>query len=240
LRRDPLAPGPVLDNPAWHALVGPHATVAERVGGAARYPVDVSPFGALADGAGEDAWNDAARLPGAHDLVLVQPPSPPPPGWEILGKAPGIQMVAPDLAGAPDDEAVVLGGGDVADMLALIERTKPGPFRPRTIELGTYLGVRRDGVLVAMAGERLRLPGWTEVSAVCTDAHLRGTGMATRLVLAVVAGIRARGDRALLHVASNNTNAIRLYRQLGFVDRLELDFMIVRAPQSGAAGGPRS
>jgi predicted GNAT family acetyltransferase len=115
-------------------------------------------------------------------------------------------------------------------MLELIARTRPGPFLPRTIELGDYLGIRRDGALVAMAGERLRLPGWTEVSAVCTDETVRGGGLASRLVRAVVAAIRDRGDEALLHVASTNANAIRLYRTLGFVERREIDFVVVKAP----------
>jgi predicted GNAT family acetyltransferase len=85
-------------------------------------------------------------------------------------------------------------------------------------------------VLVAMAGERMRPSGWTEVSAVCTDESVRGEGLATRLIRAVVAGIRDRGDEALLHVASANSTAIRLYRSLGFVERREIDFMVVRAP----------
>jgi ribosomal protein S18 acetylase RimI-like enzyme len=203
-----------LDNPVWSALTGPHAGVAEREGRAARYPPDVSPFAALA----------------ADAMVLVAPQQPPPPTWEIRAHVPGIQMLAEDLVSAPDPEAVALGRGDLPDMLELIARTRPGPFLPRTIELGDYLGIRRDGALVAMAGERLRLPGWTEVSAVCTDETVRGGGLASRLVRAVVAAIRDRGDEALLHVASTNANAIRLYRTLGFVERREIDFVVVKAP----------
>jgi ribosomal protein S18 acetylase RimI-like enzyme len=219
-----------LDNPVWSALTGPHAGVAEREGRAARYPPDVSPFAALADDPDEAAWVDAARLPGADAMVLVAPQQPPPPTWEIRAHVPGIQMLAEDLVSAPDPEAVALGRGDLPDMLELIARTRPGPFLPRTIELGDYLGIRRDGALVAMAGERLRLPGWTEVSAVCTDETVRGGGLASRLVRAVVAAIRDRGDEALLHVASTNANAIRLYRTLGFVERREIDFVVVKAP----------
>lgn len=224
----------VLDNPAWSALTGPHAGVAERQGRAARYPLEISPFAALADDPDDAAWMDATRLPGSEAMVLVAPQLPPPPNWTIRAIVPGIQMLAQDLEAAPDPAAVRLGPGDVPDMLELIGKTRPGPFLARTIELGSYLGVRRDGSLVAMAGERLRLPGWTEVSAVCTDETVRGSGLASRLVRAVVAGIRDRGDQALLHVASTNTSAIRLYRTLGFVERREIDFVVVRAPGSDA------
>ena len=221
-----------LDNPVWSALTGPQAGVAHREGRAVRYPLDVSPFAALADDPDEAAWIDAARLPGADSLVLVAPQQPPPKGWEVRMSVPGIQMLAESVEAEPDGEAVALGPGDVPDMLELVEKTRPGPFLPRTIELGDYLGIRRDGTLVAMAGQRLRLPGWTEVSAVCTDETVRGAGLASRLVRAVVAAVRDRGDEAMLHVASTNTGAIRLYRTLGFVERREIDFMLVGAPAS--------
>ena len=134
------------------------------------------------------------------------------------------------LAAAPDEEAVRLGPADVPEMLALVERTQPGPFLPRTVEMGTYLGIRRDGALVAMAGERLRPPGWTEISAVCTDPAFRGAGLATRLVLAVAHGIRERGETPFLHTAAANTTATRLYESLGFRLRRTTRFMAARVP----------
>jgi GNAT superfamily N-acetyltransferase len=220
----------VLDNPVWSALTGPQSAVALGEGRAVRYPLEVSPFAALDDHPDEAAWTDAARLPGADAFVLVAPQLPPPEDWEIRMSVPGIQMLAQSVEAETDREAVPLGPSDVPDMLGLVAKTRPGPFLPRTIELGDYIGIRRDGTLVAMAGERLRLPGWTEVSAVCTDETVRGAGLASRLVRAVVAAIRDRGDEALLHVASTNTSAIRLYRALGFVERREIDFVLVSAP----------
>ena len=115
-------------------------------------------------------------------------------------------------------------------MLDLVARTEPGPFAPRTIELGTYLGIRRDGALVAMAGERLRVPGLTEISAVCTDPGHRGQGLASRLIRAVAAGIRRRGETPFLHVAGSNINAIRLYESTGFKVRTAITFAAVRTP----------
>jgi len=119
---------------------------------------------------------------------------------------------------------VRLGAADVPDMLTLAARTRPGPLWPRTYELGTYLGIRERGVLVAMAGERLRAPGWTEISAVCTAPEARGGGHASTLVRALMAGIRARGERPFLHVASGNASAAALYRRLGFVARADVTF----------------
>jgi predicted GNAT family acetyltransferase len=114
---------------------------------------------------------------------------------------------------------VLLGRDDVPETVDLVNRNEPGPFLPRTIELGSYLGFRRDGRLVAMAGERLRPPGFTEISAVCTDDDWRGHGFASRLIRAVAHGIVARGEVPMLHAAATNETAVRLYERLGFTVR---------------------
>ena len=220
-----------LDNPTWASLTGPHARFAERRGRAVRYPEDVAPFLGLPDAPDEQDWLDVAELagPGAV-VVLAATAARPPSGWEVLDALPGVQLVAESVAAAPDPEAVRLGLADVPEMLDLVERTKPGPFRKRTAELGTYLGIRRGGALVAMAGERLHPPGHTEISAVCTDPAYRGQGLATRLVHAVAAGIVERGETPMMHAAASNTSAIRLYLSLGFVLRQRPDFVAVRVP----------
>jgi ribosomal protein S18 acetylase RimI-like enzyme len=220
-----------LDNPAWSSLTGPHAHFAERRGNVLRYPVDVSPFVALPLEPDAADWNDIAALAGPGTLVpLAGVAVPPPDGWEVVMRLAGVQLVDDGIAAAPDDEAVRLEEKDVPEMLDLVERTKPGPFLPRTVELGTYLGIRRDGALVAMAGERLHPPGWTEISAICTDQAFRGQGLATRLVHAVAAGIRERGETPFLHAAADNTNAIRLYESLGFRLRRSATFLAARVP----------
>jgi len=116
-------------------------------------------------------------------------------------------------------------------MTALVKRTKPGPWRPRTIEMGRYVGIRIDGELVAMAGERLRPAGWVEVSAVCTDERFRGRGLGSRLIRAVGAGIVERGELPMLHASAENVSAIRLYESMGFVFRRNREFLRVRAPR---------
>ncbi|GES08712.1 hypothetical protein Amac_023080 [Acrocarpospora macrocephala] len=196
-----------------------------------RYPLDVSPFLALPDRPSSSDWDDVAKLAGRGGTVAVAGLAVvPPEGWEVVFNMAGVQMTGEDVTGAPDDEAVQLGPEDVPEMMDLVERTQPGPFLPRTIELGSYLGIRRGGALVAMAGERLRPPGWTEISAVCTDEAFRGRGLAGRLVLAVAAGVRERGDLPFLHTVADNVGAIRLYRSLGFRLRRTTTFQLLRVP----------
>jgi len=229
--RDP-AVDEALDNPVWAALTGPQAHLGIRRGSAARYDTALSRFAGLGD-ADPGAWTDAARLADGRRIVVIAPLSEPPEDWRVDESLQAVQMVAPALDGQPDPEAVPLGPPEAEEMLALVRRTRPGPFLARTVEFGGYLGVRREGALVAMAGERMRVPGWTEVSAVCTDESVRGAGLASRLVRAVVSNIVERGDRAMLHVASTNESAIRLYKALGFLERRVIDIVVASPP------GPR-
>jgi len=220
-----------LDNPVLTSLTGPHARFAEGHGRALRYPAEVAPFVALPDEPDAATWRDLAELAGSGAQVTVTAGTVTPPAdWHVDLDIPGVQLVDNGIAAAPFEEAVLLGPSDVPEMIDLVERTRPGPFLSRTIELGTYLGVRRDGALVAMAGERLRPPGWTEISAVCTDPAFQGQGLATRLVLAVAAGIRDRGEIPFLHTAAENSGAIRLYESLGFVVHRKPVFLVTRVP----------
>ncbi|CAM5663885.1 hypothetical protein SAVIM338S_06847 [Streptomyces avidinii] len=232
----PVPGGHVLDNPVWAALSGPHARFAVTAAGgtaprAAHYPADVAPFAAVADPADPRSWEDLAALAGPGAVTGVSGALTVPEGWETVASIPGVQLVDTSLRAEADPEAVRLGPADVPEILELIALARPGPFLPRTVELGTYLGIRREGRLVAMAGERLRPPGWTEISAVCTHPEHRGGGLATRLVRAVAAGIRDRGDVPFLHTTEANASAIRLYESLGFTLRRRTSFTAVRVPQ---------
>jgi ribosomal protein S18 acetylase RimI-like enzyme len=220
-----------LDHAVWASLTGQHAHFAQAHGRAVRYPVDVAPFGAISPDADQSVWGDLSALVGPGATVPVMACDVPlAEDWKVVDVVDCVQMVDVDLE-AEDHPAVVrLGAGDVDEMLGLVKRTQPGPFLPRTIELGTYLGIRRSGALVAMAGQRLHPPGWTEVSAVCTDAAYRGHGLATLLTRAVAADMRARGEKPFLHAAESNTNAIRLYESLGFAMRRRVRIDILRAP----------
>lgn len=230
-----------LDNPVWSSLAGPHARFAQRRGNALRYPADVSPFAALPEQPDAADWADLAALAGPGAVVaLVGMRLSPPAGWTIRPVGEGVQLVDVFAEAAADAEAVRLGPADVAEMLDLAAQTRPGPFLPRTGELGVYLGIRRGGALVAMAGERLHPPGWSEISAVCTDDRWRGRGFASRLVRMLVAAIRARGETPFLHALSSNTSAIGLYEALGFRLRRTMMFSAVWVPddESAARGHP--
>jgi ribosomal protein S18 acetylase RimI-like enzyme len=224
----------VLDNPGWHALTGAHASLGERVGSAARYEPDVAAFCALADDATAAAWDNLRELVGGGGpAVLARNGLDVPEGWAVDFTIPCRQMVLPDGAGhdggSPREPLLVLDPNDVPEMLALVERTRPGPFARRTIELGSYLGVRDNGTLVAMAGERMHPPGYTEISAVCTDADQRGRGLASHLVRTLVRSIRSRGETPFLHLTMENETAHRLYDALGFETRATFDVVALRA-----------
>ncbi|BAJ27717.1 MULTISPECIES: GNAT family N-acetyltransferase [Kitasatospora] len=234
----------VLDDPVGASLAGAHAHLARRRGRAVRYDPEVAGFSSVGVRPGAGAWDDLAGLLGAGEFAdLFSCPALPPADWGPEFVLAGHQLVRvrevrPALPAGL--RVVELGAADVPEMLALVERTRPGPFRPRTRELGTYLGVRDGdgdgddgdggGALLAMAGERLRPPGFTEVSAVCTAPEARGRGLAAHLVGELAARIGARGERPFLHVAAANTGALALYERLGFVRRADVVFRGFRVP----------
>ena len=186
----------VLDNVVFTSLTGPHDRLAQRHGRAVRYPADVSGFAALPDQPRQQDWNDLAQLANTAGGVAVAGLGVEvPEGWNTLLRLIVIQMIDDGVDARPDAEVVRLTNDDVPEMLDLVAQTQPGPFAPRTIELGTYLGFRSAGHLIAMAGERFHPNGWTEISAVCTAPEARGRGLATRLVHAVAYEIRQRVRR---------------------------------------------
>jgi ribosomal protein S18 acetylase RimI-like enzyme len=233
----------VLDNAGWHSLLGPHADVAEGDGLARRYRPAVSVFHATAD-RDASSWADLVPLASSEGTVVLFRTGDitPPPGWTQLFAGDGHQMVltgplatTPRLpATDPDTGEVVtmrpLGDDDVADMVALVALTEPGPFRERTIELGGYVGIFHGDRLVAMAGQRLAPPGFREVSAVCTHPDARRRGYASIVTAAVARQILARGETPFLHVAVTNTPAIPVYEQLGFTRRAIARFGAYRVP----------
>lgn len=204
-----------LDNAVLHSLLGRHEDVALRDGRAARFDPEVGPFMAVPDDAEDADWQALARLTRGVPGLLFRPAADLPADWEVLHQIEGFQMVGLQTRAWTADDVSVLGPTDVAEMRALAALTDPGPFFARTAETGTYLGIRKEGRLVAMAGERLQTDHWVEVSAVCTHPDWRGRGYATTLVAALGDHIRQRGKELFLHVVGENASALRLYEELG-------------------------
>jgi len=218
-----------LDRPVWASLTTSHAPLAEGDERARRFMRDVNLFASARDD-GADALHALAALvrPGERIYILQVPAIVVPPGLLRAKAAGGVQMVATrPLTDELGDEAALLTDADAPEMLALATLTQPGPFLTRTHHMGRFLGIRRHGRLVAMAGERMRFPGYTEVSGVCTHPDFRGHGFARRLSTAVVAAVQGRGERAFLHAWSTNAPAITLYRSLGFELRAEVNVAVL-------------
>ena len=220
-----------LDNPFWTCLATRHAHLAQGDDLARRYPPQISVLAAVS---GTSPAHVAAltALAGTGDdvaLVGTHVPELPAP-WESLYASELTQMLRPECSPLPEGEADVatLGPADVPEMQALVELTHPGPFRARTIELGTYIGIRDRGRLVAMAGERTWIGNFREVSAVCTHPEAQGRGYARMLIARVVNGMLRAGQTPFLHVESRNDVAIAVYRRLGFVRRTALPLLYAR------------
>jgi ribosomal protein S18 acetylase RimI-like enzyme len=219
-----------LDNPIWEALNTSHARFAESAGSARRFSPDVSLLAGFQE-ASQDGFDSLAALVPRGDSagVFLEAPGAPVAGWNVILQAPLLQMVHTNGAiPARARDFVELGEAHVPEMIALAQLTKPGPFGLRTRELGTYIGVRGNGKLIAMAGERLRVPGFTEISAVCTHPEYLGRGLARALMAALADRIRSRGEVPFLHVRPDNTRAAELYERIGFTKRLLFQYTVFR------------
>jgi ribosomal protein S18 acetylase RimI-like enzyme len=219
----------LLDNPVWHALATIQAGFAQGDQAAKRFLPSVSPLSGLRESSAA-AFDSLARLFSNGETVgLIEAgPITFPSGWSVLREGLLAQMVCSEPVADEQRAVERLGPADVDEMLSLVELTKPGPFARRTIELGSYIGIRNSGRLVAMAGERLRLPGFTEVSAVCTHPEHRGRGYARSLVAILTNTIQRRGDVPFLHVRQDNQGAIHVYEQLGFRTRKLMHYVVLR------------
>ena len=221
-----------LDGVIWNALSTRQAHLAEASGQARRFLPEVSVLAGLVEPTAQ-AYADLAQLcqPGDRVSLWDMRAYEPQPGWEAVAAAPLFQMIleAPSTdPGVPSPLIQTLSNSDVPEMLELTRLTRPGPFSQRTHELGIYLGIRAEGQLVAMCGERLRVPGHAEMSAICTHPDHLGRGYAGLLMREVARQMITRGDVPFLHVRQDNTRAIGVYKRMGFQVRTSFDFVVLR------------
>lgn len=222
-----------LDNVIWGALTTRQTQFAQAFGSARRFIPEMGPLAAF-DWTAPDGYKSLLELvlPGATVGLFLPQPSPLPAPWIVVHEAALSEMVQENIElPAPLIDMVQLGEADVPEMIQLTALTKPGPFEKRTHELGAFFGIRRGGHLVAMAGERMKLPGFTEVSAVCSHPDHLGHGYAAALMTEVMEGIRQRGETPMLHVLADNRRAISLYERLGFRQRTALHLAVIRRPE---------
>ena len=229
-----------LDRPVWSSLCTAHAELSLGDDLARRYEPDVNRFASARDDS-EAALQALARLVQPSDpvFVLQVPDIRIPSDLIAIKQATGVQMIAEAPVAPPDEAAdiVALSDRDAAEMLALATLTEPGPFLRHTHRMGCFFGIRIDGRLAAMAGERFHFPGYTEVSGVCTHPDFRGRGLAKRLSRHVAAGIAARGETAFLHAWKSNEAAIALYRALGFRWRCDVNVAVLERVSDSPARG---
>ena len=222
----------ILDRPVWNTLHTSHAPLA--IGGplAVRFPPSIVPFAAAADDT--PASLDAlAALPGPGEtMILVQAnPIVLPPQLAVVAEGELVQMTADRAHERITDPRIEpLDDSDAADMLALALLTKPGPFTLGAQRLGQFWGVKVDGRLVAMAGQRMRVPGYGELSGLCTHPDFQGRGFGTLLFRFVAGEIAARGEISFLHAYASNTPAVGLYKALGFSIRSAMNMRAVQLP----------
>lgn len=219
-----------LDQPIWTALTTRQQALAEGGALARRFPLAIGPFADMIDMSPEGFAALGALMSASEIAVLFTSDAVTAPGeFKTLLAETGEQMVGTPLESSrPGVEIVTLGAADVPEMIALVELTKPGPFGTRTHELGTFLGIRIDGQLVAMTGERMKPGNYTEMTAVCVHPSFRGRGYAQVLLGAVARQIAARGEIPFLHVFTNNESAIALYRRQGMEIRRRLHVTVLQ------------
>lgn len=220
-----VLPAELFADPVLHALKTRHSHLALIEGDARRYPVDVAPFAALAKHSELALWELHSLLAPGESVWLMGTDYPQLPELHNEGTLECMQMVLTTAIVEQSSEVELerLSAADADAMVALTEIAFPGFFRSRTYEMGAYYGAwlhgqRSSGKLIAMAGERMALDGYTEVSGVCTHPEHRGKGLAANLMARVVRDHRKQGVVSFLHVAATNMRAIELYRRLGFVE----------------------
>ena len=221
-----------LNRPIWNALRGAQRQHAVTRGPAVRFDPRVGMFAAIPDTSPDSLAGLGQLVAAFGETCLFEPADlPPVPGASLREQTDAVQMIAERQIAplkSPYD-ILPLADADAPEMLALATLTRPGPFFDRTHDLGDFVGVRENGVLIAMAGRRMRTGPFTEISGVCTLPEHRGRGLAGCLMRHVAGAIQAQGETPFLHAYAGNTGAIGLYESLGFLLRTHLTVSVLTA-----------
>lgn len=223
-------PEMVLDNPVWYALQTVHQPMSLGTTTVQRYPTDILRMIGCENPAKAQLSEIEPWIFPAEKIYLVGELASMPPGWKVAGIYICTQMlctkvVEPAVKSGP--EIIPLEGNNLDEMLELIRIALPGFFFTNTPSLGDYYGIFNEGKLVAMAGERLKIKGYTEVSAVCTHPDYRGNGYAQALVAFVSQKVLDEGTIPFLHYLSTNTRARSVYDMVGYTERRLMPFNLL-------------
>ncbi len=218
-----------LDRLSWNALSGLHAEFSVGTDTARRYAKGYSPIIGFAD-TDRPPFDALAPYcdPGEH-FYCENWTGPAPAGWRIDYDATKFKLVWQGALPAADvtPEIVRLTPEHVPHVMELVAAASPGPFGPRTIELGEFYGWFEGPRLVAMAGERLRAGQYHEISSVCTRPDFRGRGLANRLTTKLIRQQMLRNEIPFLQVMRDNVGAHKLYERMGFSVYREANARIV-------------
>lgn len=224
-----------LDHPAWNSLIGKHAPLSQGNDLARRYRPEVNVFAGVKDNSAESLRTLYDIVPAGEQVYLFEKDMPPvPPGMTVVKEAEGVQLIStrpfsgslPDIGELAEGE-VLLGDADSDEMVELTALTQPGPFSSKTHHMGHFIGIRIDGSLAAMGGERFTAGGFTEVTAVCVHPDFRRLGLARYLTAKVAAHIEARGETPFIQAWATNTPAITLYETMGFKLRTMVNVLVI-------------
>lgn len=223
-----------LDNPIYHALNTAHGHFAAGIDEVKYYLKDIAAFAGLKDNSPENLQT-LYEISEADSLFVIFSKEPltianP---WNLLLQINMFQLVyeGQNVSKSTSESLTDLDHSHVAEMTALVELTKPGPFLAKTIELGNYTGIFAENRLIAMAGHRFFPTPYREVSAVCTHPDHLGKGYAFKILQEQIKRILNRAEIPFLHVKNDNLGAIKLYQKLGFKIRTEMTAYVIKKEQ---------
>ncbi|WP_343697211.1 GNAT family N-acetyltransferase [Flavobacterium sp.] len=213
-----------LDNPVWNSLCESHKKFALDYNGTKFFNQDYCPFGGFSDhNSTLEATEKYASL--CENFFIVGEKPKIADTLKITKELVCLQMIIYEKIQITfSDEIIKLTEEHAEELFNLVNLVQPGYFKPKTFLLGSYYGIFNDKKLVSVAGERMKMNAFTEVSAIVTHPDYTGKGYAKQLTSHVVNAVFDEGKTPFLHVVESNLGAIKLYEKLGFATRRKMSF----------------